>query len=287
MSKYLLFVDDSGNREYADDQKYERVGGKSRYFVYGGVLIEQRAASLFVPTLHQLKSLTFGRAGVEIKCNWLRLPKERHAHYLEPYGINDEGLTKFTDDYYRLINEAPLTFIASVVDKLHMQQTYGPNAWYAPTLAYDTLLQRAVQAVAPDDSIAVTVDDIGGKTPKQNAYTQLLARHHESLVQHGSRLLKSLSFASLTGPVRFVNSKHSDLVQVADLAAYNVHRQFRDFGTEWEQSGGPGAALPMYPYFERISGKFRKDENGRVQGFGIVKVPLRNRVRWTIVKKNE
>ena len=38
----------------------------------------------------------------------------------------------------------------------------------------------------------------------------------------------------------------------------------------------------MYPYVERVSGKFRKDANGRVQEFGIVKFPLLRRVLWTI-----
>jgi hypothetical protein len=41
----------------------------------------------------------------------------------------------------------------------------------------------------------------------------------------------------------------------------------------------------MYPYFERINEKFRMDENGRVQGFGIVKAPLLKQVRWTVVKE--
>jgi hypothetical protein len=168
-----------------------------------------------------------------------------------------------------------------------MQENYGPNAWYAPTAAYDALMQRAVQAVPAESSLSVTVDDISGKTPKHHEYKELLSKHHERLQQRGSSLLPSISFSCLRGPVRFMNSSHSDLIQVADLAAYNVHRQFRDFGTEWETSAGPGALLPMYPYFRRISGKFRKDSNGRVQGFGIVKFPLRKRVFWTIQKKEE
>ncbi len=41
----------------------------------------------------------------------------------------------------------------------------------------------------------------------------------------------------------------------------------------------------MYPYFKRTAAKFRRDESGRVQGFGIVKAPLLNRVRWAVTEK--
>lgn len=83
-----------------------------------------------------------------------------------------------------------------------------------------------------------------------------------------------------------MNSSHSDLVQVADLAAYNVHRQFRDFGEEWEL-GGDQQRLPTYPYFQRIIGKFRTGDGGRVQGYGIAKVPLINRVVWQLTKEEQ
>jgi hypothetical protein len=285
MATYQLSVDDSGNREYAGDRVYEKAGGKSRYFVYGAVLMEQRQASLFVTRLRELKLLVFKTWDVEVKSNWLRLPGERARRYLDRFNITDAQLTNFTDDYYRLINHAPLDLIAAVVDKLHMQEDYGPDAWYAPTVAYDALMQRAVQAVPGGSSLSVTVDDISGRTPKHNAYKELLSKHHQQLQQRGSTLVRSISFSCLTGPVRFVNSQYSDLIQVADLAAYNVHRQFRDFGTEWETPMAPGVSLPTYAYFDRISEKFRKDVNGRIQGFGIVKFPLRRRIHWTVRRK--
>jgi hypothetical protein len=84
------------------------------------------------------------------------------------------------------------------------------------------------------------------------------------------------------GTQRFVNSAISHLVQISDLAAYNVHRQFNQYGEDWERPGaGP---LNMYPYFREISGKFRMDVNDRVQGYGIVKFPLRERVLWGLTK---
>ena len=81
LTNYQLFVDDSGTREYDPDRVYHRTGGKSRHFVYGGVLVEQRAASLLAASLQQLKRLTFRATDVEVKTNWLRMPDERRTRY--------------------------------------------------------------------------------------------------------------------------------------------------------------------------------------------------------------
>ena len=284
MATHHLYIDDSGTREYSDTRAYGKLKGKSRHFVYGSLLMKHRDASLFVTRLQELKKLVFGTADVEVKCNWLRIPDSRREKYIEKFGITDAALTGFTDDYYALIKQAPLEFIAAVVDKLHMQERYGTNAHYPHTVAYDVLLQRAVQAVGADDTIAVTIDDISGATPKHNDYKDLLRKHHNRLRQSGSPYQKKISFRALTDSPRFMNSKHSDLVQVADLAAYNVHRQFRDFGDEWEIAGPQERQLPTYPYFQRIIGKFRTGDDNRVQGYGIVKVPMLNRVRWSLTR---
>jgi hypothetical protein len=107
-----------------------------------------RSAALLIPKLREHKRLTFGIADVEIKSNWLRIPKERRTRYLEPFALTDAQMTVFVDDYYRLLIQAPIELIGAVVNKQHMQQDYGPprKPWYAPTAAYEFLLQRAVQA---------------------------------------------------------------------------------------------------------------------------------------------
>jgi len=89
---YQLFVDDSGTREYDDNQNYT-TSGKSLYFVYGAIFVLQDAAALLIPKLRAHKRLTFGTPDVEIKSNWLRIPKERRTRYLEPFGKTDDQLT--------------------------------------------------------------------------------------------------------------------------------------------------------------------------------------------------
>lgn len=282
---YRLILDDSGTRDYDDARNYE-TSGKSRYFVYGALLIEDREAQLFITRLHELKQITFKTREVEIKSNWLRIPKEQRRRYLDPYGISEADLKKFTDGFYALIEGAQLQLIGSIVDKLHMQEIYAPPRapWYAPTVAYEILLQRAVQAVPDGNSIAVTVDKISGRTSSSNDYEDLLQAHHAKLCKYGSKLQPALSFKPMMAPVRFTDSKHSDLIQVADVAAYNLFRQFRDHGEAWEKAVvGP---LPTYEHFKRIAGKFYQGPGNRIQGFGVVKFPLIRRVIWS-VSKNE
>lgn len=285
MPRFQLFVDDSGTREYDPNRNYD-TSGRSLYFVYGGILIEQdHAASSFVPRLKELKINLFGVDTVEIKSNWLRIPHERVDRYLTPFGITEAQLTKFVDDYYAVINDANLMLLAAVVNKLHMQEKYA-TPWFANTAAYEILLQRAVKEIPKGSTLSVTIDNISGKTPAQNEYRQLVSAHHEKLRKFGSSLQKSIKFDCVDGPVRFVLSHHFDAIQAADLVAYNVNRQFLNHGEAWETPPADGSGrLPTYEYFDRIAQKFRQDPHGRIQGYGVVKFPLLKQLRWRVKKK--
>ena len=286
---WRVYIDDSGNREYDEAKNYVN-SGRTQHFVYGAVMGSDRETSLLASKWRDVKQQVFGDPNVEIKANWLRIQHEREARYLAPYGISEADLARFVDGAYALIaSSTGVNLLASVVDKLDMQTKYT-NPWYAPTVAYEVLMQRVVQSAPPGETVFVTVDDIGGRTPKKNDYKVLLANHHRQLKRDGSKLLKGvpltapMSFAALDESVKFKNSAHSELIQVADLVSYCVLRQFRDHGADWEKLTDGPASLPMYSYFKRLSGRFLCDPTGRVQGFGIVKMPLIARVRWTVVK---
>jgi hypothetical protein len=170
-------------------------------------------------------------------------------------------------------------FIAAVIDKKHMQETY-PVLWYVPAVAYDLLLQRLDKELHRTGEVSVVIDDMTGATPKGNQYKFNLTQQHQRMIKRGSALMKGFDFRFLHKTLKFVNSAQSHLIQVADIAAYNVYRQFVDHGEEWETQGI--TKLPTYSHLERIEGKFRKDANGRVQGYGIVKFPLRQRIPWRV-----
>jgi hypothetical protein len=276
-----LYLDDSGTKEYSSVSQYG--SANTRYFVFAGPLISASEARRLTATIRQLKLQIFRTEEVEIKSNWLRLDHEREKRYLRRYGLSEPKLSAFVESFYGAILHTDLVLLAGVVDKVHMRQVYGDSAWYPPAIAYEVFIQRAQQEVshgpAAPGSFSVVIDDMSGATPKGNQYRDNLRRHHHQLKKTGSSLRKGMTFPGLED-ILFVNSRRSHLIQAADIVAYNVFRQFRDHGERWEEEGL--ASLPTYDWFLRLAAKFRQGPSGRLQGFGVVKVPLLNRVPWRV-----
>ena len=278
-TSHALFLDDSGTKEYAPEGEEYRAAN-TRYFVFAGPLLHVDEARRLTTELRRLKKETFGRTDVELKSNWLRIDRERVRRYLDRHKVTEDQLREFVEQVYSAILAADLELVACVVDKQHMREKYGELAWYPPAAAYEPIIQRAQNWL--DDGLGgdvmVVVDDMTGATPKGNQYRLNLTNHHSQLKKSGSRLWPGMKFPGLRS-LLFVDSRRSDLVQVADLVAYNVYRQFREYGEQWEQHLD---SLPTYDWFRRIAAKFRRDSEGRIQGYGVVKIPLINKVKWTL-----
>lgn len=282
VAAYAFYIDDSGTKEYAvKPEDYSR-SGNSRYFVFGGVLITTAASGLLSERLKEIKLAAFGTDNVEVKSNWLRIPKERERRYVLRFGLTDEQIEQFVHALYREIALADLRLFAAVVDKVHVQERYA-TPWYAPAIAYEVLMQRIAKEVSRPDTVSVIVDDMTGATPKGRQYRANLIRHHDQLCRNGSTLVSGLDFSAVLPGIRFVDSARSHLVQISDVIAYNVYRQFVDYGEFWEKGEiAPDGkmSLPTYKWFDMIGKKFCCDRDGRVQGYGLVKFPLVNRIRW-------
>lgn len=279
-STHRLYIDDSGTKEYAPDGRYD--AGNTRYFVLGGVLADNDTARGMIEALRSVKERYFGTPSVEMKSNWLRIPKERKKHYLDRYAMSEDNLRAFVEDYYSSLLLIDFVLIACVVDKVHMAEDYS-DPWYAPAVAYELMIQRAQREMEGRGFFSVEIDNMSGATPKHRKYSDNLIRQHDQMRRSGSRLRRGMAFDRLIGNLRFVDSARSELVQVADIAAYNVFRQFTEYGEEWETRGLN--RLPTYNYFRRIGRKFRRGPNNRIQGYGVVKMPLRQRVPWRLTER--
>jgi len=192
---HKMFIDDSGTKDYHPEGTYGQQGGRTPYFVFGGMLITSGGAGQIEEKMQRLKLATFGTEDVEIKVRWLRRSDERRRRYLEPYDINENQLTAFTDLTYQAITEANCMLLACVVDKVEVQQMYGDSSYYAPAISYECLMQRVQQEMSDrGGSVHVTIDSMTGATPAGNQHAYLLRRQHALMRKHGSTLIKGMAF---------------------------------------------------------------------------------------------
>lgn len=274
---HKLFVDDSGNKDYSPDGVYGTKGGRTPYFVFGGVLSTASEAGRIERRMRSLKLLAFGTEKVEIKAHWLRRSDQREKRYLNKYGLSEDILKRFSDAAYNVILQSDCMLVACVIDKAEVQRQYKDRAYYAPAIAYDCLLQRVQQEMVSCQGEAhVTIDSMTGATPSGNQHAMLLRRQHNQLQKRGSSLRRGMTFDRIGG-VAFRDSAADERLQLADLVSYAVFRQFVDHGPAWEDDTQP--RLQTYEYFERLEEKFR-NRNGRIQGYGLVKFPMNKRVPW-------
>jgi cytidylate kinase len=229
--------------------------------------------------MRTLKREAFGTPDVEIKANWLKRPREREKRYLEEYGITDTQLTSFTDAVYEIIADSSCQLVACVVNKKEVQDEYGSGAWHPSTIAYECLLQRAQKEMASiGGSVSVTMDQMTGATPAGNQHYVNLRSHHHQLRKTGSRLLRGMALDRVEGGLSFKDSADDERLQLADLVAYAVYRQFLDYGPDWHDRS---KSLALYEYLARVIKKFW-NKGGVVPGYGIVKFPANERVPWNV-----
>jgi len=269
--RYHAFLDESGQREYGEKT--------DPYYVVAGAIAPYDQVSLLEAELGGLKRAFFRTPEVEVKSNWLRQPAERMAHYLEPYGITENRLTSFVDHLYDWILSSPLVLIAGIVDKPLMLKQYS-NAHHPSAVAYLVFVQRYQKYLASRHSVgAITCDILAGASAAGNEWQKLLEAQHRRLKKHGCPYTGA-KFPNLADTVSFNDSANSSLIQVADLVAYNTFRQFRDYGSQWDDPARE--SLELYEYFERMLPRVHKSPTGVFGGFGVVKMPSRHHRRWVI-----
>lgn len=257
---YLFYLDESGEREYESP---------SRYFVLCAVGVHTKDWKAIHTAISSLKRTYFGTIDVEIKSNWLRIPKERERRYRVPFGISDTELWAFTNKFYGILRIYEVVIIAAVVDKEAMSQQH--NQLQAPSsLAYRLVFERIELFLQKNtegaNGIAI-YDKITELEIKRKGYENLLYRQHLRYLEQGT------DFGEVNRIVEgllFVPSHENNLLQVPDLCAYNVYRQFREYGEEWHANN---QFEHRYEYFKRIEPYLYRSNRGHYAGFGITKYP--------------
>ena len=267
-SSYLVYADESGQREY---------GPKTDpYFVVAGVLLDATEAPHLEDEVRGLKRTFWGAPDAELKSNWIRQPHERDKHYTVPLGVGVKEIDELLTALYRWLHRVPVTVLAGVVDKPLMKLRYtAPH--YAGGVAYTMMLQRYQKYLSKHSATgSVIFDDPSGKSPGGFAWRDLLQKQHSSLKKSGCPYTHT-EFPDV-GALSFTNSAHSPFVQIADLVAYNIFRQFRDHGSVYDEPSAK--SLPLYEHFAKVVRLFDLGPNRVFAGYGLAKWPVSFKNRW-------
>jgi hypothetical protein len=255
---YLFYIDESGEREYSSPK---------RYFALAGLGIPDAQWRAINSDMLTLKRTYFNDIDVEIKSNWLRMPKERQKRYLDKYPLNASELVEFTEKAYDILLSYNAILIAVIIDKQKMQRTYStPQS--PSSLAYRLLIERIEAFLAKQERHGVLIfDKITDLEINKKGYENLLARQHQRYLEKGTEFVQ---ISQIIEGLLFIPSHENNQLQLVDLCAYNVYRQFTDYGEEWQKKRG---FTTKYSYFERIEGLLDRSASGRIDGYGLKLFP--------------
>ncbi len=252
---YFFYIDDSGQIDYGKKA--------SKYFVYNALGIESSDWHNINQQVVELKLNTFKTPNaelLEVKSNWLRIPKEREERwYLKK--LNSGELKNFSQGLFDIILQNNITLIACVIDKNKMLEKYQQNAYEPNVYAIELLLERIslfMNNNHPDKQAVIVADKCS------NEIEAMLNKNHVIRRNHGGYTWKNLS--SIIENLIFVDSKYSNFIQLTDLCAYNIFHAF-----EYNKPG--------YEFFRKILPKYYCINNGLYKGcilsYGIVYKPMK------------
>ena len=262
---FLFYLDESGQREYNNKS--------SRHFVLGAVAISDGDWREWNGKINAIKQGCFGTTQVEWKSVNLRQPDKCRKFYLEPFGITPEKLTGAVGEMFSLINDAPITLFAAVIDKRQMMTKYV-DPFSSTEMAYQLLLERVAWFLSGCDNApcGIIIHDLIQESveSKARSYQKATQEQHEKFQNPLSN--GPAKNEKIIEGVHFLPTDQSNFLQVADLVAYNVYRQFADHWEQWDE-GKPLSEMTKYSFFERLLPKFYKLSGGIIKGYGIKKFP--------------
>ena len=283
-TKHYLFIDDSGSKNWDTpfaqdfvDNPPARTGQnldfwRKNYFVLGGFHIDTTAMAELDKRINDKKEEIFGTKYVEIHSTALRSPKNREKEYIDKFGVSEDALRSFVEDFwYPLFDEGKMQLIAIVVDKRYYKKLRPTRG--ALEIAVETLFDR--NDLHPDRECTVIFDQMEDEIRSRRRDQGKVFRIADTKIDLGDgKFANKYHHVSLS----FEKSEKSNFLQLADMVAYNVWRQFVDFGDEWDKhcysQPEKHRKLKTYGYFERISNQFlHSNDDGRVNGYGIIKLP--------------
>lgn len=293
---YKVFIDESGKKEYLNPYAKEFVSNpplfkdysefwRDNYFVLCGVRVKQNNLRIINTQINNLKKRYFGTHNVEIKSDWLRNPYQRKKHYLDVFNIKEEQLNKFGEDFVDIIcnYNKQLKLIAVVFDKRYYGDAKRKTADGAPLSKTTQVLLERLQYAG---GYHIVVFD------QMESSLKLTIGHHNKILNvfqknEGMEKIYVDKYNKITD-IKFMKSSNENFLQIADICAYNIYRQFVEFGCEWfgkEKLKDGKSTMHVYQYFNRIRCNFFfNPQTKQVRGIGLCCLPDKDKVNWNVLE---
>ncbi len=292
---YKFFIDDSGSKEYKTPyskefiknpplfEKYENFW-RDNYFVLCGVRISQEEIGIVNSEINNLKIKYFRTDKVEIKSDWLRNPHKRKKKYIEKFNVTLEDLEKFSEELYDLISKhkSKLKLLAVIFDKRYYGDEKRRSSEGNPLIKCSQILFERLQYLNTYHLVIFDQMESSLKIDKGN--------HGKILkVLRGNEGMEKIYVTEYDkiSDIKFVQSRNENFLQIADICAYNIYRQFVHYGREWDGKNKDEKGkitMKVYEYFDRIRCNFVYMPKGkRVCGVGLVCLPDLNKCRWNLL----
>ena len=265
---YKLYLDDSGDKKYEASGEYGE-DTASRFFVLGGILVPINLVTPILSKALNLKMKYFINETVEIKSTWIRIPTQQKSHYLDKYEISKKDFKEFVEAFTSFQLDPKVKLVGAVVDKKEMQDRFD-DPWPVIDLALEGLMQRVQNYMEKENNYCSFTMDIMGSQKETNSIRQ----KHKEIVESNGKIV-SFDMGNVAPRLNFTDSKGNSLIQLADLCAYNIHRQYRGQGTPFGSEHSN-----IYPFLETTLSNFIVDAEGLIEGYGITKIPFDRRPAW-------
>jgi hypothetical protein len=292
---YKVFIDESGNKDYRTPYTKDFIDNpppfesyedfwRDNYFVLCGVRIKQSDLKIINPRFNELKKEYFGTHEVEIKSDWLRNPNQRKKRYLKHYELSINRLDEFGERYIELIGEYKdkIKLIAVIFDKRYYGDAKRQTSDGVPLLKTAQVLFERLKYVG---NYNIVIFD------QMESSLKLTVGQHDKILNVfqrncGMEQIFVDSYDNIAD-IKFMKSCNENFLQVADICAYNIFRQFVLYGREWmghKKTKNGLSSMRMYPYFDRIRCNLLFNPlNKQVRGIGLSCLPDLEKVNWNLL----
>lgn len=293
---YKVFIDDSGQKEYITPYSKDFINNpptfdeyenfwRDNYFVLCGVRVKQENVGNINAKINKMKERYFKTHEVEIKSDWLRNPYQRKKRYLGKFRITADKLNEFGEKIVDLISahKEELKILAVVFDKRYYGNRKRITAEGTPLLKTTQILLERLEFAG---NYNILVFD------QMESSLKLTFGQHKKILSvlqqnEGMEKIYVNKYESAID-IKFMQSSAENFLQIADICAYNIFRQFVQFGREWTgeiKTKKGNNNLSLYPYFNRIRcNLFYNPRNYQVRGYGLSCVPDKNKANWDLLK---